>query len=403
MMKSLTVRQAAEKWGLSPRTVQQLCTQGRIPGAQKFGKAWAIPADAQKPGGPRRVRLQEPPAPAQPSPGRSLSGGILMPLMNTPFLPGHCQEAVEAMEAGPQRDIALAEYHYFSGQPEQAVLEAEPYLTSPHMGARLSACLLYAYANLSLGRIQQARFALQALNTALAAAGAQSPQLQAAPAFVAAAGAVLLHLPLPQGMPDIQGFLPLLPPGLRAFALYVYAHYLYLQGEYGQSMGIVEATLSMGAEQYPIPAIYLHLVAVMDAMSLKQTERARTHLLAAWDLARPDDLIEGFGEHHGLLGGMLEAVIKPGWPEDFKRIIDITYRFSAGWRKVHNPETGHDVADDLTTTEFAVCMLAARGWTNEEIGKHMNISPNTVKRHLSSAMGKLGIDHRHDLKPYMLS
>ena len=403
MMKSLTVRQAAEKWGLSPRTVQQLCTQGRIPGAQKFGKAWAIPADAQKPGGPRRVRLQEPPAPAQPSPGRSLSGGILMPLMNTPFLPGHCQEAVEAMEAGPQRDIALAEYHYFSGQPEQAVLEAEPYLTSPHMGARLSACLLYAYANLSLGRIQQARFALQALNTALAAAGAQSPQLQAAPAFVAAAGAVLLHLPLPQGMPDIQGFLPLLPPGLRAFALYVYAHYLYLQGEYGQSMGIVEATLSMGAEQYPIPAIYLHLVAVMDAMSLKQTERARTHLLAAWDLARPDDLIEGFGAHHGRLGGMLEAVIKPGWPEDFKRIIDITYRFSAGWRKVHNPETGHDVADDLTTTEFAVCMLAARGWTNEEIGKHMNISPNTVKRHLSSAMGKLGIDHRHDLKPYMLS
>ena len=190
-MESLTVRQAAEKWGLSPRTVQQLCTRGRIPGAQKFGKSWAIPADAKKPEDPRRVRLQEPPAPAQPSPGRSLSGGILMPLMNTPFLPGHCREAVEAMEAGPQRDIALAEYHYFSGQPEQAALETEPYLTSPHMGARLSACLLYAYANLSLGRIQQARFALQALNTALAAAGAQSPQLQAAPAFVAAAGAIL--------------------------------------------------------------------------------------------------------------------------------------------------------------------------------------------------------------------
>ena len=29
-----------------------------------------------------------------------------------------------------------------------------------------------------------------------------------------------------------------------------------------------------------------------------------------------------------LLGGMLEAVIKPEWPEDFKRIIDIPYRFS---------------------------------------------------------------------------
>ena len=109
----------------------------------------------------------------------------------------------------------------------------------------------------------------------------------------------------------------------------------------------------MGAEAYPIPSIYLHLVAVMDCMSLKQADRARVHLLSAWDLARPDDLIEGFGEHHGLLGGMLEAVIKPAWPEDFKRIIDITYRFSAGWRKVHNPDTGHDVADNLTTTDVA--------------------------------------------------
>ena len=39
-----------------------------------------------------------------------------------------------------------------------------------------------------------------------------------------------------------------------------------------------------------------------------------------------------------LLGiSMLEAAIKPKWPEDFKRIIDITYRFSSGWRRVHNP------------------------------------------------------------------
>ena len=62
----------------------------------------------------------------------------------------------------------------------------------------------------------------------------------------------------------------------------------------------------------------------MDCMSLRQTDRAQTHLLEAWRIAQPDDLIEGFGEHHGLLGGMLEAVIKKDWPEDFKRIIAIT-------------------------------------------------------------------------------
>ena len=186
------------------------------------------------------------------------------------------------------------------------------------------------------------------------------------------------------------------------FALYVQAHYLYLKEEYEHSAGLVEAALAMGAAHYPIPAIYLHLVAVMDYMSLKQLDRAETHLLTAWEIAQPDDLIEGFGEHHGLLGAMLEAVIKPKWPKDFKRIIDITYRFSSGWRRVHNPITGHDVADDLTTTEFAMAMLAARGWTNQEIAEHLHISANTVKSHISEAMRKLHVGTRKELKQYML-
>ena len=48
-MEYLTVRETAEKWNLSPRMVQQLCTAGRIPDAQKFGKSWAIPADGGSP------------------------------------------------------------------------------------------------------------------------------------------------------------------------------------------------------------------------------------------------------------------------------------------------------------------------------------------------------------------
>lgn len=402
MKDYLSLREAAQKWGVSERRINQYSTEGRIAGAQRIGKAWAIPSNAQKPGDPRRMRQQGKIPPLQTPAGGRLNHANLMPLMNTAFVPGNCQAAVLAMTPGPRRDIALAEYHYFSGQPEAAAKEAEVYLTSPDIGAKLSACLIYAYANLSLGRIPRARFALDELNAALASAGKESPEFRAAAAFVASAGAVLLHLPMPDKLPEIESFLPLLPPGLRAFALYVQAHYLYLKKEYSKSAGTVEATLAMGASAYPIPAIYLHLVAVMDYMSLKQSEQAQGHLLTAWEMARPDDLIEGFGEHHGLLGAMLEAVIKPKWPEDFKRIIDITYRFSSGWRRVHNPITGHDVADDLTTTEFAIAMLAARNWTTQEIAEHLNISVNTVKSHISEAMRKLNVRNRKSLKQYML-
>lgn len=48
-MKYLSVRQAADKWGVSPRRVQILCNQNRIKGAMKIGYAWIVPADALKP------------------------------------------------------------------------------------------------------------------------------------------------------------------------------------------------------------------------------------------------------------------------------------------------------------------------------------------------------------------
>ena len=139
-----------------------------------------------------------------------------------------------------------------------------------------------------------------------------------------------------------------------------------MKKNFTQSIGAAEATLSMGAASYPIPAIYLHLIAVMDYMRLKKTDLAQEHLLAAWEIARPEDLLEGFGEHHGLLGAMLGAVIKPRWPDDFRRMIDITNHFSKGWRDIHNPDTGQQVADNLTTTEFAVAMLVAQDWTAED-------------------------------------
>lgn len=48
-MDYLSIRQTSEKWNLSARWINDLCTTGRIPGAMKIGSYWAIPADAEKP------------------------------------------------------------------------------------------------------------------------------------------------------------------------------------------------------------------------------------------------------------------------------------------------------------------------------------------------------------------
>lgn len=48
-MRYLTVAEIAEKWGISPRRVQILCRNGRIPTALKIGHAWIIPDNVSKP------------------------------------------------------------------------------------------------------------------------------------------------------------------------------------------------------------------------------------------------------------------------------------------------------------------------------------------------------------------
>ena len=45
-MEYISVRQFAEKYGISERTVRHYCTTGRIEGAFITGKTWNIPAEA---------------------------------------------------------------------------------------------------------------------------------------------------------------------------------------------------------------------------------------------------------------------------------------------------------------------------------------------------------------------
>lgn len=48
-MEYLSIRQTAEKWGISTRRIQILCAEERIPGAMRIGYSWVIPASAEKP------------------------------------------------------------------------------------------------------------------------------------------------------------------------------------------------------------------------------------------------------------------------------------------------------------------------------------------------------------------
>lgn len=402
-MDYITAKELAEAWGVSLRTVQQLCVSGKITGAQKIGTQWMIPKDAQKP--MRQKKNTHSPQRATNTCNITDFGYSLpMPLLNTPFELGGAKVCAEGFADADQRNIALAEYYYFSGNSKKAAELTEKYLDSDDMGHRLSAMWIYAYASLAIDNIDGAKSVMGRINLLISNMDEGTPDnLRALVTFVATAASVLLHLPLKYEMPPMGEFIKTLPSGLRLFALYIYAHYAYLQKAYAASAGIAETALALEDKLYPIPSIYLHLVAVMDYVTLKQLDMAKKHIREAWEIARKDSLIGPLGEHHGLLCGMLEATIKKESPEDFKKIIAITYKFSAGWRKIHNPHTGKNVADTLTTTEFAVSMLASRDYSTKEISSVLGISENTVKYHIDHAMAELGVSSRKSLRRFMLS
>lgn len=55
-MEYMTLKEAGEKWGVSPRRVNYYCAAGRIPGAVKMATIWLIPKQAVKPPDGRRKR-----------------------------------------------------------------------------------------------------------------------------------------------------------------------------------------------------------------------------------------------------------------------------------------------------------------------------------------------------------
>ena len=54
----MTLKEAGEKWSISPRMINYYCSAGRIHGAEKMGTVWLIPKNAEKPAD-KRTKLEK--------------------------------------------------------------------------------------------------------------------------------------------------------------------------------------------------------------------------------------------------------------------------------------------------------------------------------------------------------
>ena len=326
----------------------------------------------------------------------------VLPLLNTSFLPGKARETVEKFEDPDLRRIAQAELYYFSGEAEKCKKITEAYLENENISIRLSACLMYSFANFTLGNAGAARNGFLKIQETLAAvlSGNEKKEIQANCVFAGYMTCILVHLPA-DDLPPLREYVKYLPKGLRAYASYLMAHELYLKENYERALGILDATLFSLNETYPIPEIYIYCMVAMCKIKLKETEEAKEAFMTAWDTAKPDGLLEVFIEHHGLLQGVMESCLKKAEPEAYKALTKGIISFSRGWMKIHNQESDWVVTDALTPQEFAIAMLACRDWSNQEIADCMGLSVNTVKHIISDILATLHVNSRKELLQFV--
>jgi len=385
-MQYETAAQMAQRLGVTIRTVQLWAKSDRLPGAYKQGRDWLIPAGLKKPDKDGYSHTME---------------RVPLPLINSEFTLGLCKNHIDTIAEDDIKNIALAEYYYFTGQVKPAAELTEIFFNHKDVIIKLSAYLIYSFSHLALGEIKLAELGLNCISESIKTeiSDNATPQFRAACILVSTTASVLMHEKASKK--ELIEHIRYLPRGLQLWSGYILSHMAFLDGEYEWAIGILETLFAIPAVIFPIPMIYLHISASMSLMSLKRIDEAKAHFNKAWALAEKDGFIQPFVEHNGLLFGLVENCVKWEYPQKYKEIEKLTLNFTSGWRTVHNNRMNKEISASLSTSEFAISMLASRGWSNLEIADYMGYSLHTVKRYISIIYQKLGITSRSELKRFI--
>ena len=322
---------------------------------------------------------------------------LFMPIWQ-PYTGIPAETMIGSLSDEEERTAALAAHHYFQAKYECAAEESRRCLNSSCPEIRAAALLVHSMANVGLGNAELVRADFAALTQA-----AQQPEgIQMAAIYDALRYLLAVFFHTDGEMEPLgEEYAGYLPEGMRLYLLYAVAHALYLQKKYEQALGVTRSALMMAAGRFPTVCVYLNLIGSMVAANLHDADLAAEFFHRAWQIAEPEDYIQPFVEHHGMLQGQIERYFRDAQPQVYNRIADKVMAFSRGWIQIHNPDSVNKVTDRLSPYEFALAMMAARGKSNQEIGDYLRISVNTVKAHLSAIYLKLGISSRKELERFL--
>ncbi len=413
----IKISKAAEKWGLSSRQVQHLCTLGSVVGAVKFGRDWMIPKDAPRPIDKRTKEAKKQKAEAD---------NINLPMpRKAPFLdmtdlytvPGTADQVVESLADNPEaQTLFAAEIAYSRGEIDKVLAHANDFLKS-HSGfyAVNAGGMLLALAAMYKGDIHLYREAKVHITEAPAKTELDRDIMSLSLACINTAVRDIANYP----EWFRYGQFERLPADSHPAAKVFYIKFFIIAAQ-EQAKGLIKLpdVTGMGlmrvipyiaepliarvvAEKLVIPEIYLRLLVAIAYHQLGENAKAVTHIDKAIALALPDDLLGILAEHRRNLDTLLDERLELADPAAYKRYIELHSGLLEGWTKLHNSLLSRNVSSALTPRQREICRLAAFGFTDAEIAKRTYLSLSTIKKEIHLAKNKTGMDKRDELGAFV--
>ena len=406
-MEKMTAQEAALKWNVSLRRVQDYCKRGKVPGAERFGSNWMLPADAAKPVDGRRKKD-----------GSDVKTALLR---QSPFLdmtdlyrePGTADRKIEELSAYPQTQMMFAAaIAYSRGQIDQVYSHAKEILSNhTDVYAMVSGGVLLSLVAIWKGDVQLWYEARRHL-TQIPCATEMDHDIVAL--SVAAVDVTIRNT---DAFPEwfARGRFDSLPRDAHPAARVYYVKHLTVAAQ-DVAMGntqmdgvaglgfmnmlpyILEPMISqMVAEQIVVAEIYLRLFCGIAYRQSGDDRAAMEHVDRAVELCLADGMYGPLVEHRRQLGAFLDDRIALMDEEALKKVKELHKQLLSGWTTVHNTVLQKTVSVHLSPREREVARLVAFGFSDAQIARRLFLSESSVKALVRSAKNKTGVEKRREL------
>jgi len=388
----MTAGEAAEKWGVSARSITYHLLAGRIAGAVKKGKLWLIPADTVRPIDKRQR--------AKASPDETLSADLSYVVASTTVsMPGDDPDTILDSLGESKLKLAYeAELAYLRGDFNRTIM---CYQTAGDDALRLRISPVAFGAAISLGDYR----AYTEIDAYIKSLIEKHKGSDAAVFAEIAHATVAVSVIAPNMVPEWLkiGDLSALLPEAKPDALYLRSKYFHCVGRLDAMLTVAETALALSSpkEGITVPDLYLRLTRAVALYSLERKDEAKRYLLEAMHIALPFGFITPFAELVTAFGGLMEQCLQQAFPSCYDAVLKQWKSTWKNWITFHNNFTKDNITLILSLREYHIALLVARRVPYAKIAQQYCISVGRLKNIMLEIYDKLFISGRDELAQYV--